>query len=185
MISLQNSPKGFLWGNINRVHRRELPWVTAESIRSSRQSGRNTTLVSFDTADFTGLLLWITGLTLYTEISSPEHYVRRAVNHLNAVATWHKLNPEPKWTLILSWQVLYFAGGLHHNVRVLSFTSGTLKFELMYYLLFCSHCVRLRAGSPAWMTYEAQQVKGKVCNTVFIIHPQSRACEGLITPANR
>lgn len=57
---------------------------------------RNTTLVSFDTADFTGLLLWITGLTLYTEISSPEHYVRRAVNHLNAVATWHKLNPEPK-----------------------------------------------------------------------------------------
>lgn len=128
MISLQNSPKGFLWGNINRVHRRELPWVTAAYIRSSRQSGRNTTLVSFDTADFTGLLLWITGLTLYTEIRSPKHYVRRAVNHLNAVATWHKLNPEPKWTLILSWQVLYFAGGLHHNVRVLSFTSGTLKF---------------------------------------------------------
>lgn len=71
MISLQNSPKGFLWGNINRVHRRELPRVTAEYIRSSHQSGRNKTLVAFDTADFTGLLLWITGLTLYTELSSP------------------------------------------------------------------------------------------------------------------
>ena len=55
----------------------------------------------------------------------------------------------------------------------------------MYYLLFCSQCVHLQAGSLAGMMYKAQQVKGKVCNNLFIIHPQSRACEELITSANR
>lgn len=53
---------------------------------------------------------------------------------------WAEINPDPELTGSVRWL---------HKVYALSFTTGTLKFYLMYYLLFCSHCIHLQAGNLA------------------------------------